>query len=204
MIPAIEERADELRRLCLHYEVRRLDLFGSAATGRDDPEESDLDFLVEFQPAALDAYADAYFGLLEALGRLFGRPVDLVVESAIKNPYFLQSGGADPGLPSMRLEARKYLYDIQRAAELLRKFTSGKTFADYEGDAMLRSAVERQFEIIGEAMTSLAKTDVPVAGRISHYQRTIAFRNVLIHGYADVDDRSGVGCDQDQSPHPRT
>ena len=59
----------------------------------------------------------------------------------------------------MRLEARKYLYDIRRAAELLREFTSGKTFADYEGDAMLRSAVERQFEIIGEAMTSLAKTD---------------------------------------------
>ena len=91
MIPAIEERADELRRICLHYGVRRLDLFGSAATGPYDPEESDLDFLVEFQPAALDAYADAYFGLLEALGRLFGRPVDLVVESAIKNPYFLQS-----------------------------------------------------------------------------------------------------------------
>ena len=91
MIPAIEERADELKRLCLQYGVRRLDLFGSAATGPYDPEESDLDFLVEFQPAALDAYADAYFGLLEALGRLFGRPVDLVVESAIKNPYFLQS-----------------------------------------------------------------------------------------------------------------
>ena len=91
MIPAIEERADELKRVCLQYGVRRLDLFGSAATGPYDPEESDLDFLVEFQPAALDAYADAYFGLLEALGRLFGRPVDLVVESAIKNPYFLQS-----------------------------------------------------------------------------------------------------------------
>ncbi|MCY4588484.1 MAG: nucleotidyltransferase domain-containing protein [Bryobacterales bacterium] len=91
MIPVIEERADELKRLCLQYGVRRLDLFGSAATGPYDPEESDLDFLVEFQPAALDAYADAYFGLLEALGRLFGRPVDLVVESAIRNPYFLQS-----------------------------------------------------------------------------------------------------------------
>lgn len=91
MIPVIEQRADELKRLCLQYGVRRLDLFGSAATGPYDPEESDLDFLVEFQPAALDAYADAYFGLLEALGRLFGRPVDLVVESAIKNPYFLQS-----------------------------------------------------------------------------------------------------------------
>ncbi len=91
MIPVIEQRADELKRLCLQYGVRRLDLFGSAATGPYDPEESDLDFLVEFQPAALDAYADAYFGLLEALGRLFGRPVDLVVKSAIKNPYFLQS-----------------------------------------------------------------------------------------------------------------
>ena len=91
MIPAVEERADELRRLCLTYGVRRLDLFGSASTGNCDPDESDLDFLVEFQPAAFDAYADAYFGLLEALVRLFGRPVDLVVASAIRNPYFLQS-----------------------------------------------------------------------------------------------------------------
>ncbi len=89
----------------------------------------------------------------------------------------------------MRLEARKYLYDTQRAADLLREFTSGKTFADYETDAMLRSAVERQFEIIGEAMTHLAEIDEATAGRISHYQRIIAFRNVLIHGYADVDDR---------------
>ena len=91
MIPAVEERADELERLCLIYGVRRLDLFGSASTGLYNPDESDLDFLVEFQPAALNAYADAYFGLLEALVRLFGRPVDLIVESAIKNPYFLQS-----------------------------------------------------------------------------------------------------------------
>ena len=91
MIPAVEEQADELKRLCLIYGVRRLDLFGSASTGQYESGESDLDFLVEFQPAALSAYADAYFGLLEALGRLFGRPVDLVVASAIKNPYFLQS-----------------------------------------------------------------------------------------------------------------
>ena len=63
----------------------------------------------------------------------------------------------------MRLEARKYLYDIQRSADLLREFTSGKTFADYAGDAMKRSAVERQFEIIGEAMTNLARIDEPAA-----------------------------------------
>ena len=91
MIPAIEERVDELRRFCLTYKVQRLDLFGSGSAGHYDPDGSDLDFLVEFQAAALEAYADAYFGLLEALGRLFGRPVDLVVASAIKNPYFLQA-----------------------------------------------------------------------------------------------------------------
>ena len=89
----------------------------------------------------------------------------------------------------MRLEAKKYLYDIQRAVELLRAFTSGRTLADYEGDAMLRSAVERQFAIIGEAMTHLARVDESAAGRISHHERIIAFRNILIHGYADVDDR---------------
>ena len=91
MIPEIEERSDDLKRLCVTYGVHRLDLFGSGSTGRYDADGSDLDFLVEFQPAALNAYSDAYFGLLEALGELFGRPVDLVVESAIKNPYFLQS-----------------------------------------------------------------------------------------------------------------
>jgi len=71
--------------------VRRLELFGSAASGQDRPGESDLDFLVEFDPLPPGAYADAYFGLLEALQWLSGRPVDLVVGSVIKNPYFRQS-----------------------------------------------------------------------------------------------------------------
>ena len=52
----------------------------------------------------------------------------------------------------MQLEARKYLYDIQKAAGLLDKFVTGKTFDDYQRDAMLRAAVEREFEIIGEAI----------------------------------------------------
>ena len=91
MIPAVEGRIDVLERLCILYGVRRLDLFGSASSGQYVLGESDLDFLVEFQPSAMEAYAEAYFGLLEALSGLFGRPVDLVVESAIKNPYFLQS-----------------------------------------------------------------------------------------------------------------
>ena len=89
----------------------------------------------------------------------------------------------------MRLEAKKYLFDIQRAVALLQSFIRGKTFMDYESDAMMRSAVERQFEIIGEAVNKLADVDEEAVHRISEYERIIAFRNILIHGYAVVDDR---------------
>ena len=89
----------------------------------------------------------------------------------------------------MRLESSKYLDDMQRAANVLREFTAGRSFDQYRNDAMLRAAVERQFEIVGEAMARLARVDEAVAARISGYRRIIAFRNVLIHGYADVDDR---------------
>jgi uncharacterized protein with HEPN domain len=89
----------------------------------------------------------------------------------------------------MRLEAKKYLEDIRHAIELLIKFTEGKTFADYKGDELLRSGVERQFEIIGEAFNQLSNIDPAVVERISEYRRIIAFRNILIHGYSAIDDR---------------
>ena len=80
-----------MEALCHRYKVRRLELFGSAASGQTRPGTSDLDFLVEFEDLAPGTYADTYFGLLEALEQLFERPVDLVVASAIKNPYFRES-----------------------------------------------------------------------------------------------------------------
>lgn len=89
----------------------------------------------------------------------------------------------------MRLETKKYLYDILQAAKSLEQFTSGKSFIDYQADALLRSATERQFEIIGEALRRLSKDDPACAAQIHEHQRIIAFRNILIHGYADVDDR---------------
>lgn len=91
MPEAIAQHADELTRLCAKYDVLRLEVFGSAASGAYRPGDSDLDFLVEFRPLSPGAYADAYFGLLAALERLFGCSVDLVVAKAIKNPYFLES-----------------------------------------------------------------------------------------------------------------
>jgi predicted nucleotidyltransferase len=89
--PSIEEHRAELAQLCRRCRVLSLSLFGSAARDDFDAERSDYDFLVEFEALRPGQYADAYFGLLESLERLFGRPVDLVVASAIKNPYFRQS-----------------------------------------------------------------------------------------------------------------
>jgi predicted nucleotidyltransferase len=73
--------------------VHRLELFGSATS---DQEAIDaLDFLVEFEALDPDTYGGAYFGLLENLKRLFGRPVDLVMTSAVTNPYFLEGIARD-------------------------------------------------------------------------------------------------------------
>ncbi len=85
-----------LSALCRRFHVRRLDLFGSAAAGQMH-EGSDVDFLVEFEPMG-EGYADAYFGLLEGLQALLRKPVDLVVDSAIRNPYFRQSVEASRSL----------------------------------------------------------------------------------------------------------
>jgi len=91
MEPQIDLKREQIAELCRLHRVWRLALFGSAVREHFDPERSDLDFLVEFEPLAPGTYARTYFGLLEALQQLFGRPVDLVIESAIKNPYFRQS-----------------------------------------------------------------------------------------------------------------
>ena len=89
----------------------------------------------------------------------------------------------------MRLEARKYLVDTQLAADRIKRFCGGKRFEQYLADEMLRSAVERQFGIIGEALSRLAKDDPEVAAAIPDHGTIIAFRNILIHGYATVDDK---------------
>ena len=88
----------------------------------------------------------------------------------------------------MPREAKAYLYGMRQAATLIAEFTSGLDFGRYEADAMVRAAVERQFEIIGEALGQLARLEPETASRIGDHRRIIAFRNILVHGYAGVDD----------------
>ncbi len=89
----------------------------------------------------------------------------------------------------MQLETKKYIYDVAQAAKKVSRFVDNKNFNDYESDDLLRSGVERQFEIMGEALNQLSKIDLQTVTKISNYQQIISFRNILIHGYAEVDDR---------------
>lgn len=101
----------------------------------------------------------------------------------------------------MRLESKKYLFDIKQAADLLLRFSQGKTFAEFVADPLLRSAIERQFEIIGEALSQLSKVDPDAAVAISEHRRIIAFRNILIHGYAEIDHRLVWGILEGKLPN---
>jgi len=83
--------------------------------------------------------------------------------------------------------AKSLFYDMQHAAQGIAAFVDGKTLDDLKDDRLLRSAVERQFEIIGEAMTRLRKLEPAMASRISECQGIVNFRNVLIHGYDAID-----------------
>ncbi len=87
MNPFIDDHRAALGELCRRYRVRSLFLFGSAARDDFDSERSDVDLLVEFEALPPGGYADAYFGLRESLEDLFGRGVDLVALSAVRNPY---------------------------------------------------------------------------------------------------------------------
>ena len=88
----------------------------------------------------------------------------------------------------MTNEVKKRLLDVVNACEAIAEFVAGKDFAAYENDRLLRSAVERQFEIIGEALNKAGTADISLASQIPGFQRIIGLRHRLIHGYDNVDD----------------
>lgn len=88
----------------------------------------------------------------------------------------------------MRRDARSLVQDILDAVGDVRSFLAGHDAVHYASNALLRAAVERKLEIAGEAMSRLAKLDPPLAAQITDWRAIIGVRNVLIHGYAEIDD----------------
>ena len=88
----------------------------------------------------------------------------------------------------MARDRRAFLWDIRQAASEILSFTSRKTESDYTADAMLRAAVERKLEIIGEAVRQYIQYFPESANEVTQSGKIIALRNRLIHGYASVSD----------------
>ena len=100
----------------------------------------------------------------------------------------------------MQREPRAHLWDICHAADAVADFTRGTSIEDYKRNPLLRSAVERQLTILGEALAQLSKLLPDLAERIPESSSVIAFRNLLIHGYAAVVDEFVWGTIQEDLP----
>ena len=86
----------------------------------------------------------------------------------------------------MQRDPRAFLWDVRESALAIQSFTAGMDVATYAANTMAHAAVERKFEVIGEALNRLAKLDATLAARIPDLSQIVAFRNQLIHGYATV------------------
>lgn len=88
----------------------------------------------------------------------------------------------------MRREAGAHLWDAAEAAQLVHEFAHGKAVAEFNSDLLIRSAVERQLEILGEALNRLRRDDADTAARVSDLDKIVGMRNIIAHEYGDIDD----------------
>ena len=103
----------------------------------------------------------------------------------------------------MQREIKKYLYDILEAGKLVEEFSRGKTLANYRSEAIFRAAVERQFQVIGEALQQLSRKFPSIAEQITDYRSIINFRHVLVHGYDRVEHEVVWGIIESKLPKLR-
>jgi len=97
----------------------------------------------------------------------------------------------------MKHEVLAHLHDVVEAGKAVKSFVAGYTFESYQTDEKLRSAVERKFEILGEALIRIRRDDPNVLAHIRDHRAIISFRNILVHGYDAIDDRIVWGVIED-------
>lgn len=100
----------------------------------------------------------------------------------------------------MHADSPALLWDALQAGRLVQRFVGEASFGVYDGDDLMRSAVERQLGIVGEALNKLAKVDPATASDVIELPRIVGFRNVLVHGYATVDNHLVWRIIEDQLP----
>lgn len=159
----------------------------SPATAAEAVRVSDVSVVSEIAIVeALDAAASRAgrrYGILAMVDIGDLRPVPSRTPTCVRR-------SSAPGWCSMRShDPRVAFVDVLRAGAEIERFLHGRSLAEYESDRLVSSAVERQFEIIGEALTRALQADPSIEGRLSEARNVIGFRNRLAHGYDTVDDR---------------
>ena len=89
----------------------------------------------------------------------------------------------------MKDDLLAHLHDVAQAGRAIKEFVNGRSFDEYAQDEILRSAVERKFEIMGEALNRIRRDESAVLDQIRDHRDIISFRNILVHGYDSIDDR---------------
>ena len=151
----LEEHIHDINQLCSTHKVKQLYAFGSVLTDKFNTD-SDIDLIVDFEPIDLAQYADNYYDLKFSLEDVLQKPVDLLEDKAIKIPTFdrlLTNSGSS----FMDIEIKTWLYDILNAINEIDSFFADrpKDFIAYQHDIRTKRAVERNIEIIGEAMNRI-------------------------------------------------
>lgn len=100
----------------------------------------------------------------------------------------------------MQRDPRAWLWDVREACAAIESFVQGLDAGGYARSELVHSAVERKFEVIGEALNQLSRADAAMSARIPHLPQIVAFRNQLIHGYALVDHDTVWGVIQQSLP----
>ena len=199
MLPAlIAEHADAIDKLCRDHNVRRLEVFGSAATGQWDPQRSDLDFIVDFGE---NSKVFAQVELQQALAELFGHEVDLISDHDYKNPYFRRSVEASRthlwGEPRISRPvngghvhehpALKYLWELREECDFLDETVSTSNLDDVLDNRALSRAVLQSLTRIGEQLNVLSRKEPDIAGRMTDPRGYVRQRNIIVHAYYDID-----------------
>lgn len=95
---------------------------------------------------------------------------------------------------------KKLLFEVQESGRCIQGWCAGRSYADYERDRQFRRAVEREFEVIGEALARLSRADPVTAERITQLARIVGFRNRIAHGYDTVDNALVWGVIEEHLP----
>ncbi len=176
----LEKYYDDIAKLCVQHKVKSLYAFGSVLTDKFN-NQSDIDFLVDFSNISLEDYADNYFDLKFSLQDTLKRPIDLLEEKAIKNPYFKQVVSQQKKLVYGHWK-KVWLYDILTAINEIESYyvDQKKDFLVFQNDTKTKRAIERNIEIIGEAMNRIFKKDPSIA--VTKARKLVDVRNRIIQG----------------------